>query len=1808
MPNGATRLHPCVRRIGAATMGLLGGALCLAAILLPSDAGAVHGAECQTCHAPHVAASNPLIPGTVNGRVVLGNDRTLCFACHEGDVGEYAGKSVFLDTPHAKKTGFRGAALSSWPGRSDVGECINCHSPHGSAAAGFERASGNSLCVRCHDDASISRPANSSYVGQPAFNGSAHVDTKCSDCHAVHGASLDGAPTASLLRAAQDATCFRCHSASGDDIDTPGAKPHSWNNRDIAVEFARPSHHPLSSMATKWWSASATIPVMSQTRASEFDADDKFQMSVVSTYGAELAWGSYSSDLGVKRLLYVQNSTSTLWQQFDPELRSWGALAWNSWGYNPPDPAYNASSRGYPAVAVGGKIYMPQSAPGSRARGVYVPADGSVNGTWLANSDFPGPDYPSDGMDAAVDEGNGLVYYSTCYGGGNIYKYRYADNTWLSYITQRDAVTTWKINMQIGSSIAYSPAADRLFIIRRWGSSGGDGMLYYLDAPAGKSGNQGFTSTGVQVTRNDTTASWTHMARFTRGAVDYLALVGEDNTNSQELQVISSLGSSTPVRTKTGKPLSSVPLFAPVLEWDGGDYLYACNYRTDTTTRVLARIRIPADPVAGPWPDWEIMPAIPGSGTNASMTFADARPKPQTVVGYRQDGWIATETVAPTGATAWGTLDWSADVPAGTSITLKVQGWNGSTFVNLPGFDAITARSVDLSGIPVTSYPKLRVTASLASGTTSLTPRLTSWSITAVRALRHGGIDGTEPSVPNLRQWWSPATLLTTTVFTGSAQVNPRLLSVAQPTRRLFYVRQGGTSTRVDAYDPVAGAWNANGYNPADLPADPGPSSTMANFQELGNHRPTVLWPTSDGARLAGLDLMTGSWSAAATETLSVAAADSAWGGPTLRTAFMTSGTGSSLYRYASASGTWLSPVWMKPLWEDYLDFNGDSAIAYSPASNRLFMLARNNLYRLDDPANVGYSGTVTVTQVYAGLTRWDSPFSRMTRANVGGTDYIFLLGRTAWGRSLAVISALTGSSVNVQDVGKSPSPFSGPLVGMDLEWDGGDYLYWIEGALPGPSSGASGFARIRIPATPTNWMLWGDWETLPSPPGGYWGLGSSGCFADYTPYADVMGYATDTTTTSEILPAPGATAWGTASWEASTPVGTSVSVDVQTWTGSAWQGIAGYTGRVTGPVNLEALSTAAHPKLRMVVTLSTSDHTVAPSLTNWTVTSNTGVSFATSDEALPSPGDTRWGEASWQVIQPADTSAEFAVQSWDGTAWVDIPGYTGLTASPKGLGALSVSAYPKLRLRATMRHNVFGLVPLIGYWTISSGHDGVISVSSLACASCHDAHTVRTGTGLWDTSRVSDPVVKSTVWASGSTPDTTSLCLKCHSGSDLSASGVLFTATSAPFFPGWAKDGGTTSFTGSGHFMTTGTKALCQNCHDPHGSQNQRLAAWTAPGSWAGAAPGARDNTSNAAFEQNLCYQCHGNGTIGRAAPGAKDVASPASGAYAHPISSISGRHRDNETTIAVGAQFRHSECVDCHDPHAARPGLHVEGSSRAGAVLRGVVGVKPVYSPTAAPGDAAVSFQTVRMTGMTGDLEAYVCFKCHTAATILPTTGGTNGYGSTDVATEFNPANYSYHNVLGLPVGIRSSFSVLGQTTTWGRPGWQTFATGWNANSQMTCTSCHTGGSVAQAKGPHGSSVKFGLDPAYPGDWETAGLDFRLPSGVSENIICLKCHVFLDGGSNTAHGADGLGPNRHTKQWWSGATCISCHCRTPHGWKRPRLLGYTTDPAPYRSTYLKGVSIRSHNADFWVSTDCSAGCTSLSNHTNLAAGPFWP
>ncbi|HEY3317515.1 MAG TPA: cytochrome c3 family protein, partial [Coriobacteriia bacterium] len=544
------------------------------------------------------------------------------------------------------------------------------------------------------------------------------------------------------------------------------------------------------------------------------------------------------------------------------------------------------------------------------------------------------------------------------------------------------------------------------------------------------------------------------------------------------------------------------------------------------------------------------------------------------------------------------------------------------------------------------------------------------------------------------------------------------------------------------------------------------------------------------------------------------------------------------------------------------------------------------------------------------------------------------------------------------------------------------------------------------------------------------------------------------------------------------------------------------------------------------------------------------------------------WGTLTYDANVPAGTGFTVKIQGSTngGTTWSDL---ATATASPYDLSAISAT-YTTLRLVGQFTSPGAADTPVLADWSVTGIKTVFQQTGSLACVSCHNAHDVQKGTAgtVWQVARSSAPTNTENVSA-----NITDFCLGCHNltvpSQGISASSLVpytigfrtFDALTGPFFTGWDKASGAIGFRASGHFATTGTKALCENCHDPHGSGNARLTAWTKPASFAAGIAGTRDNTSTNAAESNLCFQCHGNsgvaigGFTGRTATGANgvdmDIATPLNTTSGHLAGiTVTGLHKDTEAGIDLGAGKRHAECVDCHDPHAARAGVHTTGTAEGAPVVYGVVGAKPTWS--ASNWGGTTGYTPIRLDGTTGDYEAYLCFKCH-SSNVAPTAGASTLAGipspsdpvtipaETNIAWEFNSNNFSGHNV----VGDVFTKQVASGGFTWGKPTSATLglltANGWGVDSAMTCSDCHNYSGVG-AGGPHGSANPFLLKWGGAGKWYDNTLSTSAWS--SSTNFCGGCHT----GTGTHPWLGQAG--EHAQK------CKHCHIAIPHGWKRPRLL----------------------------------------------------
>jgi hypothetical protein len=338
------------------------------------------------------------------------------------------------------------------------------------------------------------------------------------------------------------------------------------------------------------------------------------------------------------------------------------------------------------------------------------------------------------------------------------------------------------------------------------------------------------------------------------------------------------------------------------------------------------------------------------------------------------------------------------------------------------------------------------------------------------------------------------------------------------------------------------------------------------------------------------------------------------------------------------------------------------------------------------------------------------------------------------------------------------------------------------------------------------------------------------------------------------------------------------------------------------------------------------------------------------------------------------------------------------------------------------------------------------------------------------------------------------------------------------------------------------------------------------------------------------VCYNCHGS----TASPldGAQgdrsgvNLQSVVGKAHAHPVNAdavhdaaeFTNASFGNALGVPAGPGQRHVNCLDCHDAHQAQAGAHAQGQAVVGPPILGAWGV--AFGGTLASGAVPASGNlTKKVLGAT-DLEAYLCFKCHSAFYgTLPTSpsSGSPGFTETDQVQEFNPANLGFHPVLA--VAPNPTNDVLAP---------------WTTTSRMTCSDCHASDSAADPNGPHGSAASFLLKGPNT-TWNT-GLTVST-SGMPSGTFCANCH------SQTF--ANSRFPD-HTNGNHSGMNCTNCHVIIPHGSGHRSLLVSTgtaatpegkvfTDSAPYVTT--GGASPQLHinsyptGANNWArSTNC--GC----------------
>ena len=211
----------------------------------------------------------------------------------------------------------------------------------------------------------------------------------------------------------------------------------------------------------------------------------------------------------------------------------------------------------------------------------------------------------------------------------------------------------------------------------------------------------------------------------------------------------------------------------------------------------------------------------------------------------------------------------------------------------------------------------------------------------------------------------------------------------------------------------------------------------------------------------------------------------------------------------------------------------------------------------------------------------------------------------------------------------------------------------------------------------------------------------------------------------------------------------------------------------------------------------------------------------------------------------------------------------------------------------------------------------------------------------------------------------------------------------------------------------------------------------------------------------------------------------------YSHPVLTTQGVHQKYETLPEnVVNAARHSECVDCHEPHV----------TEKGNPYRGLKGRR------------------------VGNLVAYIeqeyelCYRCHSESANLPGS-------SSNKHEEFKTTNPSFHPVEGegkntYVISLKEPYVARKQKPS--------------DISKISCSDCHGSDNAGAPKGPHGSNYPGLLVLNYQMD------DERVESEQAYSL-CYKCHSrssILANESFPYHSLHVQGPTGS-----QGTSCFSCH-----------------------------------------------------------------
>jgi predicted CXXCH cytochrome family protein len=300
-------------------------------------------------------------------------------------------------------------------------------------------------------------------------------------------------------------------------------------------------------------------------------------------------------------------------------------------------------------------------------------------------------------------------------------------------------------------------------------------------------------------------------------------------------------------------------------------------------------------------------------------------------------------------------------------------------------------------------------------------------------------------------------------------------------------------------------------------------------------------------------------------------------------------------------------------------------------------------------------------------------------------------------------------------------------------------------------------------------------------------------------------------------------------------------------------------------------------------------------------------------------------------------------------------------------------------------------------------------------------------------------------------------------------------------------------------------TTDTCARCHRAHTGQAASMTTYPS--------------------HSQLCLTCHdGTGSSFNVSAQYSDQSIPAN----DPATRSYYSHDPNDSdahTLAVndeftGVQNRHSECIDCHNAHAATTGkasqATVSSPWKPSGALAAISGLSVVNGPAGdQPTYTFVDGQSASLTA-----EYQLCFKCHSGNTILLSNAGLPpSQYELDKAVEFNPANASFHPVEAIGTNQSTAMQKSLSDVYGSRRRWALTTT-----STVRCTNCHTGGPAVTS-----STAIDGDQPVHVsanrGILIAPYLDRVLvargkPWNAADFALCFSCHSERPFTTNTPAG----------------------------------------------------------------------------------------